>query len=174
MEWTRSNGGPLICLEEQLCPHWLGTTGLDGHEVSSPGDLTDYERACQVRDYLGTINLVSGRVLILGDMPLETSVWQAASGTVHIVRLFYADPHTDFARLLREIDPRLFDTPDELLQFEVSLGRMVLFDSAFRGAEPRKRALSFHIPPGKFRIATKTIDPDDRTSMVLHKFYPLM
>jgi hypothetical protein len=143
--------------------------------VGTPGKLlSDYGRACQVKDYLGAVNIDEGQALILGDMPLETSVFKHATGSPIIVRLFYADPDADIPRMLHRVSDTSFDDPEESISFDVTSGRLVIFDSAFAGAEPEKKNLTFGCAPGRYRILSKVVNPDRRTSMLLHRFFITM
>jgi hypothetical protein len=142
MEWIKSGGGPLVCVERELAHLWRGTL-VSGGEDAPALAVSDYERACQVRDYLGVANLNHGSALILGDMPLATSVWIDSSGRVGIVRLFYLDRDADVSSILGKIDDSLFNDPDETLNFEVASNQMMIFDSAASGADKAERALFF-------------------------------
>jgi hypothetical protein len=173
-EWIKSAGGPLICVERELAHCWRGAirtnAGIDAPALS----LSDYDRACRIREYLGAIDLEKGRALVLGDMPLETSVWKDATDSPFIVRLFYIDPGTDVPQVLRRIGDLLFVDLEEAINFEIASGQMVIFDSAYPGGDQAKKDLFFECAPGKYRILTKMINPDSRTSMLLHKFCSMM
>jgi Immunity protein 21 len=170
MEWIKSAGGPLVCLEKELARHWHGIFAGPGSTAGySNNYLTDYGRACQVQSYLRAIDVAHGAALILGDMPLSTSVW---SGNLAIVRIFYCDPGTDIPKLLTGMGDIRFDEPVESINFELPVGRMILFDSAYSGDDKAKKALEFNIPAGNYRILTSLVNPNSRTSLLLHKFFP--
>jgi len=169
VKWIRSAGGPLICVEDALASSWHGTDLIAKSDIAH--SETDYARACHVRDYLGTVEILGGSALILGDMPLETTVWRTSFGDTFIVRLFYMDPGTDVTRLLGLIDEEALSAPDESIIFRIKTGSMVLFDSAISGADEKKEAISFGVSTGTYRIVTKVINPDSRTSFLIHKFY---
>ncbi len=103
---------------------------------------------------------------------METSVWATASGSIFIVRLFYLDPGTDVPGLLRYIDDKSFDDPEESISFHIGSESMVIFDSAFSGKDSTREVVDFAISRGNYRVLTKTIDPDERTSLLVHRFYP--
>jgi hypothetical protein len=166
MKWIKSAGGPLVCLERYLVANWSGA-----HEESYIEQrTTDYERACQVQDYLGRIKIRDGEALVLGDMPLETSVWQGRDGTTVIVRLFYADPTVDIPRIINALSDDEFDPPDEHTAINIHDGEMVIFDAAMRGDCASVAALHFELPVGRQIVLTKAVKPGDRTSLLLHKF----
>lgn len=165
MQWIKSGGGPLICVDRNWATCWRGVV------ASGPLGLecTDYERACAAKDYVNKLNLNGGSALILGDMPLETSVWSGQRLT--IVRVFYADPSTEFDQIMLALGDEIFAHPIESTSYEVVSGRMVIFDSAADGRDPTRGVLPFDIENGKYKILTVTTEPNDRTSLLLHRFF---
>jgi hypothetical protein len=175
VEWIKSGGGPLVCLETALAHRWRGVEVGGSARVDLKIDaVSDYERACRVKDYLGTIDLMEGSALVLGDMPLETSVWSDALKNILIVRLFYIEPGTDLEHLLQNIRNSIFINSQETIIFEVHSNNMIIFDSAFPGDDQKKAILRFQLLKGRYRILTSLINPDSGTSLLLHKFYHLM
>jgi hypothetical protein len=173
MKWIKSAGGPLICLERELVRDWHGVLAGPGLTADhSVAYLSDYGRACQVQSYLRPINVGRGSALILGDMPLETSVWNDDFANATIVRLFCCDPRTNIPELLAGIGNACFDDPVELTNFEVVAGNMIIFDSALSGSDEKKKTIAFRTPPGNYRILTSIVNPNTRTSFLLHKFFP--
>jgi Immunity protein 21 len=171
MNWIKSAGGPLICVERVLANFWRGAVA----DTETTKELeSDYDRACRIRDYVGTVYMTEGSALILGDMPLETSVWRDASEHTIIVRLFYIDPETNVPQLLAGIGEAAFKDPEESITFRIGSGHMTILDSAALGVDPKKKAIFFEIPIGEYYILTKVINPDSRTSILLHKFCRVM
>src|SRR5687767_15306764 len=80
LTWITSAGGPLILLEKQLLSHWHGT------------ETDDYDRSCGIDDYLGLLDVGSGRALVLGEEPMPTA-WQFLSGPAEgmLIRWQWAD-----------------------------------------------------------------------------------
>jgi hypothetical protein len=154
-------------MERRLAPHWQGTAGSAASEATN--SPTDYERACLIGDYIGLVELPGGNALILGDMPLSTSVWRKDSVIVHIVRVFYTDDLVDISSFLLSIGAESFEDPDEILQFSVASSQMRIFDSAFPGSAVAGPELSFEVVPGTYRILTKIIDSFERTSFIVHR-----
>lgn len=170
MRWIKSAGGPLICVEKELSSFWQGVLGnsVSGHAASAA--LNDYDRACAVADYVGIVELPRRFALVLGDMPLETTVWCPSSEPPLIVRVFYMDPGVDLLRLLAAHGNLSFADPIESIDCEIESGHMVIFDSAVPGLHEGHASLSFEIPPGRYGILTKVFEPDSRTSVLIHKF----
>jgi hypothetical protein len=174
MDWIKSGGGPLICAEREVAVYWRGVTRTNEELDLSADELSDYDRGCRVRDYLGVLKVGRGHAVILGDMPLETSVWKDGYGNVLIVRLFYIDAGADVPGILRGINDSCFDDPNGSVDFEITSGQMVIFDSAFPGIEQEKKTLAFETSRAMYRILTKVVKPDSQTSILLHKFFVVM
>jgi hypothetical protein len=123
-----------------------------------------------VSDYVGMVERPKKYALILGDMPLETTVWFPSSESPLLVRVFYMDPGVDLPQLLAAHGNLSFADPIESIDCEIESGHMVIFDSAVPGLHEGRASLSFEIPPGNYRVLTKVFEPDDRTSVLIHKF----
>jgi Immunity protein 21 len=173
IKWLKSGGGPLVCIGLDLEVCWLGVTGNSSSPDPSRKHASDYERACSVRAYLGKVPLGNGDALVLGDMPLETMIWHRTGKRPRIVRVFYGDSGIDIAEVLESATELDFDDPAEILHIQIRSGSMVVFDSAYAGADASIKRLSFELPAGKYRILTKQFLPDDRTSVLVHEFDPI-
>ena len=170
----KSGGGPLVCVEAEFAQYWLGVTGNNITDDADHAYANDYERACSVADYLGKIPLRGRYALILGDMPLETLIWRSRNQVPRIVRVYYADPDVDVTKRLESTPDLDFSSPVETLEIEVRSTPMILFDSAYPGKDIRDAYLSFELPSGMYSVLTKPFTPDDRTSVLVHKFVPLL
>lgn len=172
MKSIASGGGPLVCIELEAASRWRGVTG----SATSPGidsaDSSDYERACRVSDYLGKVPLGDRVALVLGDMPLETLIWQPSKNLPRILRVYYGDPGVDMTKLLESAGELDFTDPDEVLSVEFKSSPIVVFDSAYPGGRDDVDRLSFDIPVGRYLVITKQFEPDERTSVLVHLFVP--
>ena len=171
--WIKSGGGPLICVERALAQYWLGVAA---NSITYGPDRTytnDYKRACSVSDYLGKIALGNRHALILGDMPLETLIWQLPDQLPRIVRVYYADPDVAVTKRLESTQDPDFSGPVETMEVDVGSTPMIVFDSAYPGKDVGSAHLSFELPPGMYSVLTKALSPDDRTSVLVHKFVPI-
>ena len=170
LKWIKSRGGPLICVESELAPYWQGVVANSIEQGLGSVYLSDYERACSVEDYLGEIPLNGRRAIILGDMPLETMIWHVSDDLPRIVRVYYADPDVDVTKRLELTQDLDFSNPVELTEIDVKSGPLIVFDSACAGKDVGNACLSFNLSPGVYSILTKQFEPDDRTSVLVHKF----
>jgi Immunity protein 21 len=169
MNWVKSGGGPLLCAPIDLSVLWQGTNA--NSELGHAAKVTsDYERACQIRDYVGAIDIQGRRALVLGDMPLEIAVFSDDCFSVTIVRLMFIDPGIDAFHLARGVNDSLFLSPMEKLDFHTTSGEMVIFDSAIPGRGAKDGGIFFTIRPGGYTILTVAVEPNTRTSMILHRF----
>lgn len=174
MNWIKSAGGPLICIDHALAAHWRATAGSSGPAVSGHSlPSTDYERACELEGYITRIPCADGSALVLGDMPLETAIWSGADTL--IVRVLYADPNTSFEDMIAGMPSYPFDNPLETISYRVTSGVIEVFDAACdRSTEAGLSIsmLSASVRGGSYRIVTINYEPDDRTSLVIHRFFP--
>ena len=171
MRWIKSGGGPLICLTDNLVSEWRGDAQFSGGgTVRTLSASTDYERACLVQDYAGLVAVSGGSALVLGDAPLETSVWTDAAGRLVIVRLIYAASGSDLLSRLGGVDPSSFNDPEQSTFFSVRSNTLEIFDAALPGREATNASLTASIRPADYRVLTKVVNPNKRTSFLLHRF----
>jgi hypothetical protein len=170
LNWIKSGGGPLICVERDIALQWQGVTGTGILGESKNFYKNDYERACSIRDYLGKIKMGEREALILGDMPLETLIWRTRDQCLSIVRVFYADADTDIKELLGSSGDFDFTNPVESISFFSSTHELIVFDSAYAGKDIGNVHLDFELSPGAYSILTKQFEPNDRTSVLIHRF----
>jgi hypothetical protein len=71
LKWIESTGGPLLLLERALLPYWHGSFG-------NTTAATDYDRACEIADYVGAIEVGSGIGVVLGEEPFSTTWWRSS------------------------------------------------------------------------------------------------
>ena len=173
MNTIQSAGGPLICIDKGLSTIWFGTEGSSLLIGNSARPLSDYDRACASDDYISQIDVADALALVLGDMPLETGVWKSADGFSAIVRFYYKDPETDPLQILNQ--SKKLDMTDAVEEMAISLrcGDLIIFDSAIPGANIGGAFLPFDLPAGNYRVLTKRMEPDDRTSILVHQFRPV-
>ena len=89
-KWIDSDGGPLILMEARLAPHW---TGVDGK---------DYDRACEVNDYLCVLTVGDGQALVFGEEPMSTA-WLANRNGGTFVRWSYGESQSAVLETLKGI-----------------------------------------------------------------------
>jgi len=169
-KWIKSRGGPLVCMDAVLAHHWLGVVGNSVAQGPESNCINDYERACSISDYLGKIVLNNRQALVLGDLPLETTVWQLPAQLPRIVRVYYADPGVDVIKMLECKQDLDFSNPVESMGVDVQSGSMTVFEAACAWKDIGDAHITFDLSPGSYLIVTKNFQPDDRTSVLVHKF----
>jgi hypothetical protein len=151
--WVESSGGPLVMLPSRLASAWEGSK------------TNEYADACAVDDYVGVVARRWGKVIVLNDEPLRTTVLRTASGVV-VVRWMYAP------------------SADELLAratlFEADSAPVVERCSAVFGDEPywiidgarpggSAPCVEFAPPAGAGEILTQVVRDVD-VGFVIHRF----
>ncbi|OYU86769.1 MAG: hypothetical protein CFE29_27535 [Bradyrhizobiaceae bacterium PARB1] len=165
-KWVGSGGGPLICVEERLAHHWLGVDNA----IAGDDDGSDYDRACDIGDFLGKVPLPGADALILGDEPLQTCVDRTHPEHPSVLRVYYADPDIDVIRQLHARGDLDFANPEEMIEIDVGSTPLVIFDAAFPGEDRSVQRLSFDLRPGHYKVLTKRFEPDERISVLVHRF----
>lgn len=162
LAWIESAGGPLLLLEENLLPFWRGCFS------DSDDALTDYDRACDVNDYIGAIDVNSRQAIILGDEPLSTAWWSSANKKQSfLVRWDYAENETAVIESLKNLPKISWQKTD--IEFQVKEGKLILFDSACSGSDVDD-CLRIEIQKARYSIETLHYKPDNQTSLILYRF----
>src|SRR5690348_5768536 len=79
-QWVTCDGGPLLLVEKKHLFAWEGSDNPSpGRRVEAQfrwnpnGPATDFDRACDVDDYVGLIDVGVGKGLVLGDETFMTT-----------------------------------------------------------------------------------------------------
>ena len=162
LKWIESAGGPLLLLERALLPYWQGSFG-DG------ASTTDYDRACQVADYVGEIEVASGSGVVLGEEPFSTTWWQSErSLNGCLVRWGFAENEMKVREVLSSLLVAQHWRATDI-KLEILNGELILFDSACSGTAVDD-SLTITIPPGAYTVETLHYNPNDELSLILHRF----
>ena len=160
--WIESTGGPLILLEKRLVPYWRG------YSPTFNTGATDYERACRVSDFLGTIDVGSGKGIVLGEQPYSTTWWRSNDMTSGmLVRWVSAESEEAVIEALRALSNVAWERT--AVELKLATGDLTLFDSAFPGNEIDV-CLSIEIPAGVYSVESLHYNPNDKISLILHRF----
>lgn len=182
LTWMSSNGGPLLLVPGEYLSSWRGIDPPpEGQHIEAQfrwagldEPATDYDRACDVTGYVGLLDIGAGQGLVLGDEPHSTA-WRplpAGDGDHEIggllIRLVYADSDADIIAVLEHMPQAGWQ--DECLALDVGHEPLYLLDAAYDGSELEgDDHLTIHLPAGRYTIATAEYEPDDHTSLVLHR-----
>lgn len=176
LQWIESNGGPLLMLPRALLECWDGTDPPEPHRSvratfrwSGGGPATDYDRACDVSEWLGVLPVGTGEGLVLGGEPLSTAWCPTTQGEASLlVRWEYAESDLAAARWLAAVPTKLPWRWSTRFAFDAE--PLVLFDAAEPGLDPSGPRLELALPSGKYDIHTVQWQPDSVTSLMLHRF----
>ena len=180
VQWIGSEGGPLLLLPSSLLSEWEGSNTPSQGRVAiaefrygdSDAPATDYDRACDVDEYLGLITVGNGLGLVLGNEPFATAWWpaQAGNGGMLVCRGYGED---DLEERINEV---LMAVPADFgedlgLRFSVPGGPLYLFDSAYSGCDVGTRTAyrEIQLGAGVYSLTSGFYRPDDSTSLLLHR-----
>jgi hypothetical protein len=130
---------------------------------------TDYERACGVRGYLGVLNVGPAEALVLGEEPMQTSVWSPADSTVVLIRWRYARDDKSVGRLLAGLGKEQLGPGRVVVDFREADVR--LFDCAVAGKTSGSDAaghLDISLISSRVSVSTDIWEPDKETCLILH------
>jgi hypothetical protein len=176
MHWIESAGGPLLLLSEDSMGNWGGVLDLISRAAAkvsySPGGKpTDYDSACSVEGLLGFIEIGTENAVVLGGESLQTAwVPNGAGNGGMFIRWFFGESEAEFMSWIDDIPEEIFGANEKVI---IRRRNLILFDSAVAGRNVKKKPdeyLSIELEPGHYDIETGVYQPDDRTSMVVHRF----
>lgn len=183
LTWMSSNGGPLLLVPGEYLSSWRGIDPPpDGRHIEAqfrwagPDEpATDYDRACDVTGYVGLLDIGAGQGVVLGDEPHSTAWRPLLAGDSDndlgglLIRCVYADSDDDDIIAALEHVPQAA-WQDEDLALDVGHEPLYLLDAAYAGSDLEgDDHLTIHLPAGRYTIATAEYEPDDHTSLVLHR-----
>lgn len=158
-KWVESDGGPLILLEKDSSNLWRGHSKIDQQ-------ITDYDRACQIEDYLGLLDVGNSKALVLNDEPLSTAYWKISSEIGVFVRWVYAKHENEIPNILVQA-PEIDSWEKTGIRITFSTENFILFDSAYKAGES-EASLFLQLSKGEYVIKTLLFEPNDEFSLILH------
>ena len=157
LTWLETQGGPFIVVPRTALSHWSGTEG-------------DYDRACEVMDLVGVLELPDGaEALVLGYEPLSTAYLPEHRV---LVRWCYAESEEGVAEIILAGIPTAEWDEGPVLS---TTGELVMFDAAYFGTEVGTLTDStvLELGAGRYRVDSASIEPDQLTSFRVHRFVEL-
>lgn len=129
---------------------------------------TDYDRACDVEDYLGLINVGEGKAIVLGGDEMPTTWFPLPERQEGIlIRWFYGNSESDVIKVVGSLANEL--GKDENLEFTVEDSSLFLFAATETGNDKVYPRLKFNLLSGTYKIFTIEYK-DEQTSIVCHRF----
>jgi hypothetical protein len=156
LAWISTTGGPHLVVPETHAPHWEGVDEPShGRAVratfrSDPTEpATDYDRACEVTDWMGVVRVGRGRGVVLGDVPLMAAYYPWR-GRHFILRWDYAPSEAALLTFFRSAVGGL--TPEAEVAFRHPGGRLVLLDASDTPRDWMYEHSAFELPAGHYRV----------------------
>lgn len=193
LAWMHSDGGPLLLVPSECLSSWGGICPpTDGRQIEATfrwdgadSPACDYDRACDVDDYLALLDIGAGQGLVLGGEPMGTA-WSPTtsadsltnSGGI-LIRWVYANSVADVIEAVERVPEAAW--ADDGLALMVGQAPLYLMDSGSPGGELgafeklgiHEDHLKIHLPAGRYALATAIVEPDAHTSLVLHRLKPI-
>lgn len=168
MNWIQSEGGPLLGIGKEIVGLWRGIAGSSFLGKNNYKN-TDYDRACEIKDYIGIIPVDNYQAIVFGDMPLSTTIIKNRKN-IHVIRAFFMDPDPDINIIFRKY--LYSDSINQVESINVNLpyNSILIFDSAIPGSEISEEYIEVSIDSGKYTVKTNEFNPDKRTSLLIHDF----
>ncbi|GMA98779.1 Imm21 family immunity protein [Pelosinus sp. IPA-1] len=166
IKWIECDGGPHLLLEKRLVPHWMGTT-----DIQDDDKATDYDRACNIEDYIGIIPVSNGCGLVVSE-DVAKSTWIASedgNGGFLVVLNYIGDDVDEslIVNKIRTVDRSLFEATN--LQFSVQDNYVYLFAACDCGPEWLYGCAEIQLKPGIYSIDTIDSYDFDECSFRIHR-----
>ena len=172
--WVSCDGGPLLLIEEKYLKFWEGSDApSNGRVVEAEfrwglDVATDYDKACDIEDLLGLIDVGEGKALVLGADETSTTWLQTNDSEGMLVRWIYANSENDAIESAKLVS---FDKEADF-EFVVENYNLVLFAACESWNDNIYPRLKFSLPNGKYKIFTNEFK-NDETWMICHRFKKL-
>lgn len=173
-DWIDCDGGPLLLLPEKHLVAWEGATQpsegriVEANSRYSVGSqATDYDRACDVEDLLGLIDVGEGQGVVFGDEPLSTTwVPSATEDGGMFVRWVYAENETDLMQFVTNVPGKFFK--DTHISISVENTDLILFAACEASNDKIYPRLKVNLPSGRYAFSTAEVS-DAKTSVICHR-----
>ena len=171
-EWISCNSPLLLVAKDNLWAWEGAAVPSQGRRVEArfrwnpDGPATDYDRACDVDDYLGLIDVGPGKALVLGDEPLMTT-WLPLKDGGLLVRWVCADGEEALLAAAHRIPGDAYQ--DSGFSFTVGVAPLVLLAACESGEDKIYPRIEFELPPGRYGILTSQYEADASTSLICHR-----
>ena len=165
MSWLDTQGGPFVVVPASRAASWGGLRGSPSDEDS------DFDRACDVDDYIGIVRFDGGDALVLGDDPFPTAFLKAPSfGGGYLIRMLWGDSEEEALAAVHDVGASEWTA--EGVVFDAEDGVCTMFDAVYAGdAVPTQSR--FRLPPGRYAVETADVQPDESMCLLVHRLVPI-
>ena len=179
--WLTTYGGPSIIIGKNNLKHWSGVGSIEAsrefkfdevEDFMNP-ELSHYGQACEIENLVGIIknSEIPEPILVIADEPNPTTILTDTVNTrILIVKWNYGESEEEFESFISF--RKLVNLENWQVEFEVELLKKnyVLVDATITGFDTKyEPMLKFEIEPGKYQVSTRMYEPNEDTSMFLHK-----
>lgn len=161
-EWIESGGGPLLFAPQSALADWHGN-----RQPKDRVGLTDYARACAVKDEIGVIPIGTSQALVLGDEPDRTSLIVYSSADLMICRWRWADSEASLLASLDSAGVRQLPFTSKG-HFDALSDHYHLFDSAYSG-DDGPRSLSAKLDARSYSFDSIDFRPSKNICALVHR-----
>ena len=141
----------MLLLADRYLSAWHGS---DDSDEAADGD-TDYDRACAINDYAGSIAVADSQAIVLGDASMHAVWWPLATDRGVVARVEFTESDEHLRKLLRETDYEALKGGD--LELVLPPGGLWLFEAAYGGDELTSNSLRIDLPAGRYRVRTHAL-----------------
>jgi hypothetical protein len=184
LRWMEGNGGPLLLVPGEYLPSWGGIDPpRDGRHIGAKfrsfrgRPVSDYNRACDVEERLGLLDIGAGQGLVLGGDDCGTT-WLASTAAGDgdargdaggmLVRWVYGNGKLDAIATLERVPESAWR--DDGLVLTVGHEPLYLSDAAYNLDDLHgDDHLTIHLARGRYAIVTAEYEPDAHISLILHR-----
>ena len=170
-EWIDCNSPLLLVARDHLIA-WEGTNvPSNGRKVEAcfrwnpDGPATDYDRACDIDDYVGVIDVGNGKGIVLGEEPLMTT-WRPFSDGGLLVRWVFAESEEDLISSALNIP--IDDYEDSGVSLRISSSSLVLFAACESSEDELYSRIGFEMALGDYKILTCKHD-SEQLGLISHR-----
>lgn len=142
----------------------MGWRGTRGSSVGNP--RTDYERACDETEYLGTIPSGSSQALILGDEPLQ-SILICRDAQIIVVRWVSCTSQARAANAITSLPSQLAEI-EQPTKFSLDESNLVMFDAALDNID-MSTCQRVDAEPGSYTVTVERY-LSDSCELLVHRF----
>ena len=163
-----------MVIEQKYLEFWEGSDApSDGRVVEANFRwglevATDYDRACDIEDYIGLIDVGEGKAIVLGGDVLATTwlpLLKSQDGI--LVRWFYGNSEDEVISIAGSLSDE--SGKDENFEFTIEDSDLVLFAACESGSDNVYPRLKYSLPKGTYKISTIEYE-DEQTSVICHRF----
>ena len=190
LHWFQNDGGPLLIIPEPAAPYWEGgDPPSNGRVVEATFRYdtqiaTDYDRACDVNDWVGALEIGPSWGVVLGNTTSASAAWLAGprAEQFYAVGVDATDDDSSATLLTLATSQRNGAWRRVLTSAEVTARGLLLLHAASRGGEVQEQAsdtpgtaligdgIRHAVPPGRFAVEACTVGMPQRTFVTFVRF----